>query len=200
MPLLDAHHDRIRRSSGKRVYSILKRMNLFDCRHHTPDTLGATASIPTPLGEICFDAEVDGVTLFTLPPEGGYLLPGGGHLLRWSSESFVAELLLCRPVVEPWIPPQSAVGSITDRWAGMWRLRALAPISLGAFSCEWGPEYRWREGGPNSGQWLDALTWDDGQVMVTMGTQDGEALANRARMGDGLPSRWASELDSLDWV
>ena len=41
---------------------------------------------------------------------------------------------------------------------------------------------------------------NDGRPMITLGTEDGEALAERARRGEGLPPRLAPRLDNLGLV
>ena len=168
--------------------------SLFAC-----PTLGLTADaepkIVTPLGTLSLDAEVDGVLLGDLKPSAAYRLERGGYLLRWTLDGITAELLLCRP--QPALPGNMVVN---DCWAGMWRVRVSVPADPLVFSCLWEPGYLWTEGSPNSGEGLDAQTWEksdqeSGFLCVTVGTVDTDWLAGHAQRGL-LPHRWA---DLLGW-
>ena len=167
------------------------RGKLFDCRllEAAPD---AKLEVVTPLGILTFDAEFDGVVIGDLKTSSAYRLERDGYLLNWTLDSIVAELLLCRPRFT--LPEGMAV---TDCWAGMWRLRATtAPTSSGErpeFSCRWESGYQLTEGGPNSGEWLAAQTWENAEAVVTIGTADGGGLAGQANIGI-LPHRWAKLL------
>ena len=168
-------------------------ISLFSCPTIGP-AANAKPEIITPLGTLTFDAEFDGILLGDLKPSSQYHLEHGGNVLNWTLDDFTAELLLCRPRIT--LPEGMAVD---DCWAAIWRLRAAmsrASMSGGRpeFSCRWEPGYQWTEGGPHSGEGLDAQTWETDLAEVTVGTTDAEWLAGHAKLGF-LPPRWADLLD-----
>lgn len=167
--------------------------SLFNCK--ILDTAAdAKPEIVTPLGVLAFDAEFDGIIIGDLKTSSSYCLERSGYLLNWTIDGVVAELLLCRP---RFTLPEGM--SVTDCWAGMWRLRATTaatgPDECPEFSCRWEPGYQWTEGSPETGEGLDAQTWENVQTKVTVGTTDCEWLSGHAQQGI-LPHRWA---DMLGW-
>ena len=163
---------------------------LFNCLTAEP-AAEARPEIITPLGTLSLDAEFDGIVIGDLKPSSAYRLEAGGLLFNWTLDGMVAELLLCRP--RSLLAEHMAV---TNCWAGIWRLRATVSTFPGErpeFSCCWEPGYQWTEGGPYSGEGLDAQTWEDSQTMVTLGTIDCEWLSGQAERGLH-PSRWADLL------
>lgn len=166
-------------------------ISVFSCPTFGP-AADTKPHIVTPLGTLTLDAEFDGVLLGDLKPSSCHHLQHGGYLLNWTLNDVTAELLLCRPQLRcltawPWMI------------AGVWRLRAamLKTFISGErpeFSCCWEPGYHWTEGGPNSGEGLDAQTWETDRAKVTIGTTDAEWLAGHAKRGV-LPPRWADLLD-----
>ena len=166
---------------------------LFNCRLLEPAS-DARPEIITPLGVLIFDAEFDGVVIGDLKPSAAHHLEPDGYLLNWTLDGIVAKLLLCRPQLSL---PEGM--SVTDCWAGMWRLRATtAATSLDErpeFSCRWERGYQWTEGEPESGEWLAAQTWEDDTITVTVGTADSGGLAGQAKLGL-QPLRWA---DLIGW-
>jgi len=166
-------------------------ISLFSC-----PTLGLAADaqpkIVTPLGTLTLDAEFDGVLIGDLKPSAAHQLERGGYRFSWTLDGFTAELLLCRPRFS--LPAGMAVD---DCWAGIWRLRTSVVNERPEFSCLWEPDSLWTERtGPESGEGLDAQTWENGSVRVTVGTVDTDWLSGHANRGL-LPSRWA---DLLGWA
>ena len=163
---------------------------LFNCQDLEAVT-EAEPKIVTPLGVLAFDAEFDGIVIGDLKPSFSYCLASSAYLLNWTLDDVTAELLLCRPSIT--LPEGMAT---TDCWAGLWRLYA-APAAISGvrpeFSCRWVPGYQWTEGGPSSGEWLDAQTWENAETIVTVGTADCESLAGQAKLGL-LPPRWTDLL------
>jgi hypothetical protein len=78
---------------------------------------------------------------------------------------------------------------VDDCWATVWRLQAHEAVPASRFVSEWQPGFGWYAGGADSGQGLAAQTWNDGVVTVTIGTESGDWLADRAHRGDWLPRR-----------
>lgn len=170
-------------------------MSPFSCSSAELDSTDVSPRLQTPFGAIHVAAEVGGVTATDSPPDLVYRLARGGWLFHWQLEEALAELLLCRPLYE--LPDGM---SVADCWAGMWRARALRPLASCVFSSEWVSGAGSPNGGPAGGQGLDALAWDDGHRIISMGTEDGEWLARRAHRGQNLPSHWAAQLDRFDFV
>ncbi len=141
----------------------------------------------TPLGTIGFRALVEDVAVTALPPGQVLLVAGGGHILCWDLPAFRMELLLCRPKFS--LPGGMRV---SDCWAGMWRVKAHGDLPSCLFYCGWDPGHRWVEWGPESGEALYAKTWEDPHWKVSIGTEDEEWLAGRARRAAGLPPRLSS--------
>ena len=143
-------------------------------------------TIATPLGEIVLTATLGEWSTATLPAEA-LSGPLGSRLLRWETPFGEAELLLCRPAIE--LPDQLAV---TDAWAGLWRVAFSRAIEACTFEASWLPDYRWTAGGPGGGQGLEAQTWTDGKIEVSLGTESGESILDRAREGRTLPPSWGT--------
>ena len=62
---------------------------------------------------------------------------------------------------------------------------------------------KFKKGGPSSGEWFDAQTWNNKTHMITLGTQDGDYLASCAEDGKQIPCRFRehiNELGCLDWI
>ncbi len=173
-------------------------MNLFRCADARPEAVAVPVALQTPLGVVRLDAILDGINVAQEPPSQTCRLPSGGGIICWHRPGFDLELLLCRPALTPPLGTPS-----TDGWAALWRLRARETIASSTFVAIWEEGYAWTQGGPNSGQGLYAKTWDDGRTEASIGTDDSEGLANRAKCADGLPSEWEpyfrSTANSFDW-
>jgi hypothetical protein len=146
----------------------------------------ATPAVDTPLGRITLRAALGAWSIDAATSEA-YENAVGSRVLTWDAELGRAELLLCRPALD--LPEHLAV---TDCWAGLWRVSPSADVDSCAFEARWEPGYRWNSGGADSGEGLDAQTWTDGVVSVSVGTQDGEVILARSQEGDGLPKTWGS--------
>lgn len=173
-------------------------VNLFHCADAKPEAVPAPATLQTPLGVVRLDAILDGVNVAEEPPTQTYRLPSGGWVACWHRPGFDLELLLCRPALAPPLGMP-----LTDCWAALWRLRAKATIASSTFVAIWEDGYIWTRGGPDSGEWLYAKAWDDGQTEVYIVTGDERALAAQSRRGDGLPQEWEPYFlptaDNFDW-
>jgi hypothetical protein len=79
-------------------------------------------------------------------------------------------------------------------WVLVSRVRAIKSVANVRFTIEWVSGYSWAEGGPETGENLDAQTWSDGKVKASVGTEDGDRLAQRAGCDDWMPDRLQEEL------
>ncbi|MBV9786888.1 MAG: hypothetical protein JOZ51_01850, partial [Chloroflexi bacterium] len=85
---------------------------------------------------------------------------------------------------------------ITDCWAYLWRVQVNEPLD----SLEFVSSLRMREplsGGPDPGEHLAAQTWDGHHYTISLGTEGGDALYNRAQRNDWLPQRYLAE--ATEW-
>ena len=146
----------------------------------------ATPVIDTPSGNVALQASL-GSWSTALTTADALENAAGSKILRWESAVGRAELLLCRPQIS--LPGDLEV---SDCWAGLWRVSPYVDVDSCGFEARWQPGHSWSNGGPDSGQDLDAQTWTDGVVRVSMGTHDGTAVLARAQAGDGLPKIWGS--------
>jgi len=158
------------------------------------ENLGFSAStsqllaIETPLGAITSSLAVDSHLLTFENASHFYSLETDGFAARWELSSGVAEVVISRPslIREDW-------EEITDCWAFLWRFKTLQPVKKLIVEGSWMSGYAWSDGGPDSGQNLDAQTWDDGQTTVSLGTEGDDALFVRAEANDWLPQRFVHQ-------
>lgn len=69
---------------------------------------------------------------------------------------------------------------------------------------KWQEGCSWTDGGPHSGEGLDAQTYDDGETVVTIGTEDSQYIGCRAENNDWMrtnlkpadPHNFATYLDN----
>ena len=80
------------------------------------------------------------------------------HAVGWLFSEFEAELLLA-PVTSP-VPPDMTISAGHTAL----RVRALTDIGPCVFDAKWAPRANVPEGGPDSGQALNAMTWGNESV------------------------------------
>lgn len=139
--------------------------------------------ISTPLGTIVFDAVIDRQNMFDLKTSV-CSADQDVFLFRWHLTEFEAELLLFRPDI-----PMKLDYRVDDTWAAIWRVNALKDLDSCIYSCKWQDGYTWTDGGPHNGEGLDAQTFTDGCVNLTIGTEDREYVGYRAEKNEFMPLR-----------
>ena len=170
-------------------------MELFEKLPLT-ETLARALEIVTPLGTVTSCATVDGFTLTSRNSTHFYSLESGGLAARWELSNGVAELIMAQPSLIPQYREQ-----ITDCWAVLWRFKVLSPIEKLVFKSVWLEKYDWHKGmAPNSGQWLDARTWDDGEFEVSLATEGDDALFARSKANKWLPLRYMQESEDYEFL
>ena len=145
--------------------------------------------LATDLGRL--STHFDGCHLSTagVEPNETARVPGGALLHRFVSRAWVAEVLIGS--VRPELPARmSVLGCV----AAIWRVQAIKPTPDCRFVCHWPSPPAGSKGSPESGEGLDAVTWEVGRYNLSLGTEDGEFLAARAENRDFVPPRLASEL------
>jgi hypothetical protein len=140
--------------------------------------------IATPFGEMTTFCTAGALDTRHCPPSEQTHFPGGAVWRAWRTDDALAELFT--GPLAPTLPEAMAVDGCS---AAIWRLQASAPLAFPAITCQWATVPADADGGPSSGQWLDAQTWDIGAAMVSLGTEDGEHMAIRAHQGVMMPKR-----------
>lgn len=145
--------------------------------------------LATPFGEIFTCATAATLDTTHTAPQQQMLLPGGTEWRCWSTDAAVAEVLIgpYRPVLPPHMDVQGSV-------AAVWRVQARQPLLNPALQCRWPAPPANADGGPDSGEGLDAQTWSISDAALSMGTEDGEFLARRAHQENLVPARLGPEL------
>lgn len=146
--------------------------------------------IQTSLGKVVFEMSMGDFSTRHTEPFQAYKVEPSGRILCWENELFRLELFI-KPIT-PHLPNDMEVDSCH---IGVWRIHASKDLAYNCvFLCNWEKGYDWTNYGPNSGEHLDAQTWDDGEKYVTIGTEDGIMLSARAFKGDRMPSRFENEI------
>jgi hypothetical protein len=115
------------------------------------------------------------------------------QLFSWSSAQLNADLLLV--ALAPELPPAMEVAHCH---AAVWCVRAHTDLDACTFEARWAPTASPPDGGPSSGQFLNALTWSDDSTEVSLGAPDAEGLLGYQRAGIGLPTAWRELLSAED--
>ena len=157
-------------------------MELFNNNLEKLNIIDSHNKIETPLGDIYFSVHADNTDITTMSECIPRLL-NGKIIYRWENDSFEVEFMSYKPTNQ--IPDGMTVD---DCIAVTWRLRAKKTINVPIeFICSWDKNYTWKDYGTNSGEHLDAQTWEDGVHYVTIGTEDGEYLSIRSKMNRMIP-------------
>lgn len=146
--------------------------------------------IETPLGNIKFDMRIDGEGL---PTHSTSFSNGkGDYLTCWYSSLYDIELLICSPKLN--LPEHLQVDGCR---AAIWRVVLHEKEAACNFYAKWSDGFIWTSGGANSGEHLDAQTWENDKFEVSLGTQDGEMLQARVINNELMPAKLNSLVDPL---
>jgi hypothetical protein len=108
---------------------------------------------------------------------------------RFQDSSAILELVIGE--IQPELPTNMTVAGCR---AALWRIAARRGLSRLRFRAEWPDPTGRADGTPNPGEHLDAFTWRLADSMLSLGTEDGEALAVRAELHEGVPARLSGQL------
>jgi hypothetical protein len=162
-------------------------MKLFKSRHPVKSIPIDSNTVETPLGKVTFDLRINKNLLSTISTDRhSYQLYKGGKILCYFHSDFIAELVICEPDIR--IPPHLKLDKV---YGAVWRVKSL----INHLKCEYysvlNPDNPLGiDGGTDSGEHLEALTWDYKEHRLTLGTQDGVKLVHRAEMNDLMPNRF----------
>jgi hypothetical protein len=138
--------------------------------------------ITTPLGKVIFEAYVGNKTLLLNDfDKKSYKLANGGCLISYANSNVILELALCEPTIR--LPEHMDVEKV---FGIVWRIKPLTENIRCKFITN--IDIKKVNGGPDSGEDLDAITWDVDQYRATLGTQDNIAIVRRSINNDFMPN------------
>lgn len=149
-------------------------MRLFQIKRPLIDTKCLKNKFETPLGNIFLDIEVDKSKLSNMDYSICKHYNNDVYITGWYTDRLEAELLMCKPKIN--LPPDLIV---EDCNVGIWRLKTKGNNQSCSFIAKWEDGYKWVDGGIDSGEGLEAQTWDNENFEITLGTQDEETLISR---------------------
>jgi hypothetical protein len=138
--------------------------------------------ITTPLGKVIFEAYIGNKSLFQNDfAKKSYKLANGGCLISYANSNVILELALCEPTIR--LPEHMDVEKV---FGIVWRIKPLTEN----IRCRFITKIKIEKfnGGPDSGEDLDAITWDVDQYRATLGTQDNIAIVRRSINNDLMPN------------
>lgn len=115
--------------------------------------------------------------------------------LVWGLADDLLEVEILTAAVAPNLPPGMFVDGCV---AALCRLRARQAFSDYAFVCTHDRQEVLGPGGPCSGQHLNAQEWSHSGTILTLGTQDLEAMIANRRGGGCFPLRLARHAESFE--
>ena len=139
----------------------------------TADLAQVTSAPPrvdTPLGPVTFAVQA-GTTALSGKPDTTWRLANGTLLHRWRRRAFDLELLL--GPMDAQIPDHFPAVTL---WAAAWRLEARHALPASAITAGLTPASPDIEGGPDSGEHLDAVTLANANAVMSIGGPDDEVL------------------------
>lgn len=151
-------------------------MKLFKSNHKYFQTQNCNSVIDTPCGKIVFELKIDDYNFSNTNSNADCLkLSNGGTLFSYNDNKFIAELVICEPTYT--IPKHMNVEKV---FAGVWRIKPLVSNLKCIFETKLIPKNLIDlVSGPNSGEGVDAITFDYVDNRMTLGTEDGLTLINR---------------------
>ncbi|MFN7249878.1 MAG: hypothetical protein ACK4M9_03715 [Anaerobacillus sp.] len=165
-------------------------MKVFKAENPIKNVSNAASYVDTPLGKITFDMIINQVFLSTITTKDCFFeLINGGKLLSYEHRDFIAELVICKPVIR--LPEHM---NIDGAFGAVWRVKSI----LDNLSCEFHTVLNPKqsidiEGGVDSGEGLEGITWNNKECQLSLGTQDGVTLVHRSKINDMMPNYFDAE-------
>ncbi|KNY25922.1 hypothetical protein [Pseudobacteroides cellulosolvens] len=167
-------------------------MKVFDLKDFKP-CAGPQNQVVTPLGKVCFSLKLGKTDLADFT--SAFTNKKGDYVFGWYSDSFDVELLICSPKLH--LADNMHVEGCR---AAIYRILLHDKELACEFSANWCSDYLWTDGGPDSGEHLEAQTCENDYYVVSIGTQDGEMLHSRAMNNEMMPAILNSSVDPLALV
>lgn len=167
-------------------------MNLFMTENPFKSIPIDSTYVETPLGTVNFDICINKKFLSSISiEEHSFQLNEGGKLFSYVHADFIAELVICEPIIR--IPPHM---KIEKAYGAVWRVKSLSDQLNCEFHTVLNPVIPHEiDAGADSGEHLEALTWDYKEYRLTLGTEDGVKLVERAKFNDMMPDRFNADDD-----
>lgn len=172
--------------------------SLFEVSGFVPSRAVAPA-VQTPLGVVEFGCAVGGESLASSASEALAGTTEEGDLMFWESPDLRAELFM-RPVGER--PAATGSGCVLATW----RVLAHRPTPPLTLSIGWSPGASWVDGGWDSGECVDAMTYQDAEILggsagretveVSFGTVSGDCVTRG--VAGWWPARWTWQVLGCD--
>jgi hypothetical protein len=165
-------------------------MKVFKSNNPIKNVSNTTSSVDTPLGKITFDMIINHIPLCTITTKDSFFeLYNGGKLLSYEHPDFIAELVISKPVIR--LPEHM---NIDRAFGAVWRLKSF----FDNLSCEFHTVLNPKlsidiEGGVDSGEGLEGITWNNKEFQLSLGTQDGLTLVHRSKINDIMPNCFDAE-------
>jgi len=147
--------------------------------------------VDTPLGAVTFAVQA-GTTALSGKPDTTWRLANGTLLHRWRRRAFDLELLF--GPVEPQVPDHFPAVTL---WAAAWRLEARHALPGSAITAGLTGTSPDIEGGPSSGERLDAVTLENATAVVSIGGPDTADYLDATSLRWRLPGLMRSETAEL---
>ncbi|WP_425446658.1 hypothetical protein [Dethiothermospora halolimnae] len=138
--------------------------------------------IKTPVGEILINLYLDN-EMFSIKNFNIFKYKSG-YLFHCESKMFLVQLLI--------IEEDKQVTDdirVDGRYSIKWRIKAYDEIKNLKFETKINEKNRWKDAYSDSGEWMAAKTWDNGERMITIATEDEDSLEGRARNDNWIPIR-----------
>ena len=117
--------------------------------------------------------------------------------------TFQDDAVMAVCLIERFRPALPADMTITDCNRVRWTIVARATTEPVSVAWTWRPGYLWEFSGADSGQYFDAMTYQNDDHIATLATRDRDWLAKSAAAGDFVPERFGGNVDEfymLQWV
>jgi hypothetical protein len=166
-------------------------MKLFCCDGYSSVKTERYPQLSTPLGALTVVCDVG---------SSADDLKLGTHVRRHNSKDstiyeWLSPVCALEALVVAFAPDQPISSSELSCQALVLRVNALKSHLKTRYTLKWLPGHRWTEGFPESGEGLEARTWVNEEWKVTIGTEDREFLAARAKTGMWMSQRMTTAIE-----
>ena len=161
-----------------------KKMNFFNLDEISIEiSPEEPTELMTPIGKLLFSASVNGTAFSPVKKTASHC--GSNFVgLSWYTNDYTAEFV--RLAFQPKLPPDMSVDGCI---AAIWRMRCTKDGLIPKFTCSWIDPPHNLVGFPETGEGIDAQSWEHDSCKLVIGTYDGERLVDYATQGEKLPQR-----------
>ncbi|WP_313637832.1 hypothetical protein [Paenibacillus sp.] len=139
--------------------------------------------ITTPLGIVGLSLYNDNLDILSQTPQFSKCLLHGGQVYGWEEKNIIVEIVISKPPIR--IPETM---KIENSRGILIRLFCKTDNMTLSFLTYWSKR-EWEDGGSDTGQFLQASTWNKGSMRLSIGTEDSEYLEQRMMNNWLMPIR-----------